>query len=194
MNAQQTAEEGPEPRTEAHELSDYQRGYVDGFDAPVNVAARSASPTPEAAGLRERIREGVEGLISRGEWRENVGQRGAPRWRATVARSEVYYIIDHALTAPSQPARADLDAERRIAEALDDELVADLLGGPLESGEITILSRHIAARLTERDHEHYWIDAPEDETLWHCPGCGRTECRHGVEASEDCAECAAEVP
>lgn len=25
------------------------------------------------------------------------------------------------------------------------------------------------------EHEHYWIDAPDDETAWYCPSCGVTE-------------------
>ena len=101
------------------------------------------APIPEAAGLRERIREGVEGLISRGEWRENVGQRGAPRWRATVARSEVYYIIDHALVAPSQPAQAGLDVER-LAAALENRYRSNL--GDLESSSWAEIAEAVASQ------------------------------------------------
>ena len=31
------------------------------------------------------------------------------------------------------------------------------------------------AALTEPDHEHYWVDAPDDETGWYCTICGETE-------------------
>lgn len=26
-----------------------------------------------------------------------------------------------------------------------------------------------------REHEHYWVDAPDDETGWYCTICGLTE-------------------
>jgi hypothetical protein len=28
---------------------------------------------------------------------------------------------------------------------------------------------------TKPDHEHYWVDAADDETGWHCTICGLTE-------------------
>jgi len=39
-----------------------------------------------------------------------------------------------------------------------------------------------------RTHEHEWEDAPEDEDLWYCPGCGRVETRDGELIREDGAD------
>jgi len=44
----------------------------------------------------------------------------------------------------------------------------------------TPLARDILAALAAlpddgREHEHYWVDAPDDETAWHCSICGVTE-------------------
>ena len=30
--------------------------------------------------------------------------------------------------------------------------------------------------LRTAEHVHEWTDAPEDESLWYCAGCGLTEC------------------
>ena len=37
------------------------------------------------------------------------------------------------------------------------------------------LAAHRLAVPSQPDHEHYWVDAFDDETAWHCTICGVTE-------------------
>ena len=175
-------EEGPEPRREAHELSDYQRGYVDGFDAPVNLAARSAAPTPEAAGLREALDAAIEGLLGTPRPTLDAGPAGIKEWELAFYRLLTAYraskgeiemcpvrssVTDqscllpvghpqdsadrfHRYAAPSQPARADLDAAVRTVLRLH------IKGSGVDRCERCeapwpCAEAKVAARLTEND-------------------------------------------
>jgi hypothetical protein len=55
---------------------------------------------------------------------------------------------------------------------VSDELFA-ALGTRVEWGEPDVDGFYTPTLY--RDHEHYWVDAPDDETGWHCTICGVTE-------------------
>jgi hypothetical protein len=54
------------------------------------------------------------------------------------------------------------------------------------AGTLRILIEAIEAQGGGLDHEHYWTDAPDDETGWHCTICGLTE-YPGAEAAGEAA-------
>lgn len=76
-------------------LSDYQRGYIDGFDAPANVAARAAAPPVETVEDEVRMTHDIySGVIPRSPDPVAGLRRDDLEWLAWFARKHKGKVAD----------------------------------------------------------------------------------------------------
>ena len=71
---------------------------------------------------------------------------------------------------------------------MSEELFDQLGASRVDWGEPDAQGFYTPTVYVEVPHEHEWTDAPEDEELWYCPGCGRVETRDGELIREDGAD------
>jgi len=125
-----------------------------------------------------------EPLTPLGQWEADL-EAEARKPGPTMTITKAQYA---ALRAAATPPTPDL------ATALTQSLHEKWCGGGTDHamppcGEIA--DRAFRAARASREaalddsHEHWWVDAPDDEMGWHCVSCGRTEYPGGEFDPED---------